>query len=111
MEILAEQANEEQLREEKLARRRKIMSRVRMWCGFMVFVGVIAYGYVNRGPLQDYVYDKFFKQDKGSVAEAAARDTLSGVQAQANKREAILNEIESKTASTTVAAAAATTTK
>lgn len=97
MEILGEEANEEQLREAKLQRRRKTMGRIRKWCGFLVFVGAIGYGYVNRGPLQDYVYDKFFKNDKGSVAETTAKNTLGGVQEQAGKRDSILNEIESKT--------------
>ncbi|MDB6056549.1 MAG: hypothetical protein JWO95_393 [Verrucomicrobiales bacterium] len=113
MEMLGEEANEEQLREARLQHRHKIMSRVRMWCGFLIFVGAIGYGYVYRGPLQDFVYDKCFKNDNGSgsVAETAARETLGGVQAQAGKRDSILNEIESKTAATPAVAEATAATK
>jgi hypothetical protein len=96
MEMLGEEASEEQLREAKLQHRRKIMSRVRVWCGFLVFAGALAYGYVRRDDLQNYCYDKFFAKDtKPSSAETAANATISQVQATANKRDSILNEIES----------------
>ncbi|MGZ4972091.1 MAG: hypothetical protein ACXWDN_04970 [Limisphaerales bacterium] len=106
MEMLGEEANEAQLREAKLQRHRKNMSRLRMWCGFLIFVGVVTYGYINRGPLQEYCYDKFFKQDKGSIAETTASNTLGQVQAQAGKRDAILEQIESKATASTADATA-----
>jgi len=108
MEMLGEEASEEQLREAKLQHRRKIMGRVRMWCGFLIFAGVLTYGYVRRDDLQNYCYDKFFAKDsKPSSAETAANATINQVQATANKRDSILNEIESNPAVAEAAKAAA----
>jgi hypothetical protein len=93
MEKLGEQANEEQLREMERERRHKIFSVVRRWLGFVIFAGLLTYGYLYREPLQDLAYDKFFAPAKSTPAEKQARATIGQVQAQAEKRDKILEEI------------------
>ena len=91
MDQIAAQAEAEEKRELKTQRRRQLFSRLRTAFMFLLWAGVLGCGYIYRAELQQFVSEKFLTnkpQIDGSTGQA-----LKGIQAQADKRDQILNEI------------------
>jgi hypothetical protein len=90
--IAIEAENQRQL-EERRERRQRIFSRIRSVGGFLLGAVVLGAGYYYRAQVQDYINSKLAK---APTISAGTGEAIKGIQADAEKRDQVLDSLTSK---------------
>src|SRR5262245_50501701 len=93
---IARENEAEQLREVRDQNRRKLMGKIRTAVTFLAFGALLTAGYLYREPLQKLAEDKFLSKPKVGKVEGGTGEALKGIQAAAEKRDQVLDQIVQK---------------
>jgi hypothetical protein len=93
MNEIAAQAEAEQLSELKAQNRQRIYAKARSTLAFLLWTALLGCGIYYRKELQKFASEKFLDKPKAAQVDEATGKSLNTIQAQAKKRDQVVDEI------------------
>ena len=93
MSQIAAQDEAEKARELVVARRRRVLARARGGIMALLWAALLGCGFYYRAELQQFASETFFGKPKAGQIDAKTSATLQGIQAQASKRDQVLDQV------------------